>query len=147
MNFSTFANSGGLAQLARAFDWQSRGQGFDSPRLHKKPQAKLGVFLIMVYYVYILYSIHQDRFYIGQTKNKAQRIRYHNSGQVSSTKPYRLWEMVWHMEFKTRAEAMDRERKLKNLKSQLKISQFMLKKGVLNTKSSPEFFAKIRGSS
>ena len=26
--------NGGLAQLARAFDWQSRGQGFDSPILH-----------------------------------------------------------------------------------------------------------------
>ena len=26
---------GALAQLARAFDWQSRGQGFDSPMLHK----------------------------------------------------------------------------------------------------------------
>ena len=25
---------GGLAQLARAFDWQSKGQGFDSPILH-----------------------------------------------------------------------------------------------------------------
>ena len=27
--------NGALAQLARAFDWQSRGQGFDSPRLHR----------------------------------------------------------------------------------------------------------------
>jgi hypothetical protein len=25
---------GGLAQLARACDWQSQGQGFDSPNLH-----------------------------------------------------------------------------------------------------------------
>ncbi len=28
-------NNGVLAQLARAFDWQSRGQGFDSPILHQ----------------------------------------------------------------------------------------------------------------
>ncbi len=26
---------GGIAQLARAFDWQSKGQGFDSPYLHQ----------------------------------------------------------------------------------------------------------------
>jgi hypothetical protein len=33
--FLKFAqNSGGLAQLARAFDWQSKGQEFDSPNLH-----------------------------------------------------------------------------------------------------------------
>jgi hypothetical protein len=29
--------NGGLAQLARALDWQSKGQGFDSPNLHEKP--------------------------------------------------------------------------------------------------------------
>ncbi len=28
---------GGLAQLARALDWQSKGQGFDSPNLHHRP--------------------------------------------------------------------------------------------------------------
>jgi hypothetical protein len=33
--FFTFAAcSGVLAQLARALDWQSKGQGFDSPILH-----------------------------------------------------------------------------------------------------------------
>ena len=33
--FITFAHFfGGLAQLARALDWQSKGQGFDSPILH-----------------------------------------------------------------------------------------------------------------
>ena len=30
---------GVLAQLARALDWQSKGQGFDSPILHKKEQS------------------------------------------------------------------------------------------------------------
>ena len=29
-----FSTIGDIAQLARAFDWQSRGQGFDSPYLH-----------------------------------------------------------------------------------------------------------------
>ena len=34
--FITFVHVfGGLAQLARALDWQSKGQGFDSPILHK----------------------------------------------------------------------------------------------------------------
>lgn len=28
------SKTGGVAQLARARDWQSRGQGFDSPHLH-----------------------------------------------------------------------------------------------------------------
>ena len=36
--FHTFAtHSGGLAQLARAFDWQSKGHRFDSDILHPHP--------------------------------------------------------------------------------------------------------------
>lgn len=31
----THTRFGALAQLARALDWQSKGQGFDSPTLHK----------------------------------------------------------------------------------------------------------------
>lgn len=30
---------GGVAQLARAFEWHSKGQGFDSPYLQKKVVA------------------------------------------------------------------------------------------------------------
>ena len=47
LNLSLFASfhfilkftsvTGGLAQLARACDWQSQGQGFDSPNLHLRP--------------------------------------------------------------------------------------------------------------
>ena len=35
--------SGGLAQLARACDWQSQGQGFDSPNLHPRPPTSSDV--------------------------------------------------------------------------------------------------------
>jgi hypothetical protein len=39
--FFTFAaDSGVLAQLARALDWQSKGQGFDSPILHNQLTEK-----------------------------------------------------------------------------------------------------------
>ena len=39
---------GGIAQLARAFDWQSRGQGFDSPYLHSKKQVSDLLFCIIL---------------------------------------------------------------------------------------------------
>ena len=38
-----FLNYGALAQLARAFDWQSRGQRFDSAMLHNKNDKQLEV--------------------------------------------------------------------------------------------------------
>lgn len=34
-------NPGAIAQLARAFDWQSRGRGFDSPWLHETNEPPL----------------------------------------------------------------------------------------------------------
>ena len=36
---------GGLAQLARAFDWQSKGQRFDSAILHPELQRLADLFL------------------------------------------------------------------------------------------------------
>ena len=38
-------NDGGLAQLARAFDWQSKGQRFDSAILHEN-QSLIDLFLL-----------------------------------------------------------------------------------------------------
>jgi hypothetical protein len=46
----SFLNIGDIAQLARAFDWQSRGQGFDSPYLHKQAKnncPRMGVFVFV----------------------------------------------------------------------------------------------------
>jgi hypothetical protein len=34
---------GDIAQLARACDWQSQGQGFETPYLHKKPSESESV--------------------------------------------------------------------------------------------------------
>ncbi len=36
---------GALAQLARALDWQSKGQGFDSPMLHQRVSEMVPFFL------------------------------------------------------------------------------------------------------
>ena len=39
-------SDGALAQLARAFDWQSRGREFDSHTLHKKKHLKSQVLFL-----------------------------------------------------------------------------------------------------
>jgi putative endonuclease len=67
-----------------------------------------------IYYVYILKSLTNGRFYIGQTNNIERRLRDHNSGQsryTSLTKPFILLHTE---EFSTRAEAVRRERNLKS---------------------------------
>lgn len=70
-----------------------------------------------MYYVYILYSAHADRYYVGQTDNLASRLQHHNDGKVTSTKAYVPWEMKYHETHETRSEAMLREREIKARKS------------------------------
>ena len=62
----------------------------------------------MEFFVYILKSLKDDRFYIGQTNDIASRIKRHNSGQVTATKNRRPLVIIHTEKFATRAEAMQR---------------------------------------
>ncbi|MBS1545084.1 MAG: GIY-YIG nuclease family protein [Bacteroidetes bacterium] len=79
-----------------------------------------------MYYVYILFSCTHGRYYIGQTAQLSNRIKRHNSGTECSTSPYRPWELLWCCTKPTRKEAMQLERKLKNL-SRSRLEVFVIK--------------------
>jgi len=79
-----------------------------------------------MYFTYILYSNLFDKYYIGQTNDVKQRLNRHNRGQVTSTKPYKPWELVLVIQKTSRSEAMILERKLKNL-NRKKLLQFIEK--------------------
>ena len=66
-----------------------------------------------MFYVYIIYSKNDDRFYVGMTANIQQRIKDHNSGRNKSTKPYRPWIVVHTEVFQNRTDARKREKYLK----------------------------------
>ncbi|MFA6469103.1 MAG: GIY-YIG nuclease family protein [Bacteroidota bacterium] len=68
----------------------------------------------MKYCIYILKSLSQDRYYIGQTSNLPNRLKEHNSGKVFSTKPFRPWSIIHYETFPTRTEAIKREHFLKS---------------------------------
>ncbi len=40
----------------------------------------------MMYYVYVLRSLKDSKFYIGYTKNLEKRLNEHNNGKVIATK-------------------------------------------------------------
>ena len=84
----------------------------------------------MAYFVYILYSPSKDQYYVGQTNDLSKRLARHNAGYERFTKSRKPWELEHSEGFETRAEAMIKERKLKNLKSQEKIKSYIDKKGV-----------------
>jgi len=78
----------------------------------------------MAYYVYILFTKGYDKYYIGQTNAVEERLKRHNSGTEKATAPYRPWEILWFTEKPSRAEAMELEKKLKNL-SKRRLIAFM----------------------
>ncbi|MEK7580349.1 MAG: GIY-YIG nuclease family protein [Patescibacteria group bacterium] len=70
-----------------------------------------------MYWLYILKSLKNDKYYIGQTKNLEQRLTHHNQGKNQSTKYSRPWELIYNKEFSSRNEVMKFEKYLKSLKN------------------------------
>jgi putative endonuclease len=72
----------------------------------------------MKFYVYILYNLKHDKFYIGQTNCLDARIIEHNSGQVNYTLKYDGgWNLVYYVKYSNRTEAIKREKFLKKQKN------------------------------
>jgi len=64
--------------------------------------------------VYVLYSRNFKRTYVGQTNNLEQRLERHNKGMVKSTRLFQPWDVAYHEQYRSRAEAMKREKWLKS---------------------------------
>ena len=70
----------------------------------------------MTYFVYILKSLKDSGYYIGQTDNIDSRIKKHNCGYVKSTQARRPFILIKKETLNTRGEARKRENYLKKLK-------------------------------
>ena len=70
-----------------------------------------------MYFVYILKSNKNGRYYIGSTNNLERRILEHNSGKTKSLKYLRPLEIVFYKEFIEEYEAKKIEKKLKRFKN------------------------------
>lgn len=81
----------------------------------------------MSYYVYILRSLKNDSFYKGSTENLEKRLAEHNEGKTQSTARYAPWKIEWFTTKSTRAEAIQLEKKLKNITSRNRIEAFIEK--------------------
>ena len=66
-----------------------------------------------MHYTYILLSKKCHKFYFGSANDLLERFRLHNSGKVTSTKPYIPWQLVWYAGFSTEKEARKFEQYLK----------------------------------
>jgi len=66
-----------------------------------------------MYFAYVIFSKACMRFYKGQCQNLEKRLVEHNKGLTKSTKPFIPWELVYFESFRTREEALAREKYFK----------------------------------
>ena len=92
----------------------------------------------MMFYVYILYSVDFDKYYIGHTDNLNDRLWSHNNTERATfTSKYRPWTFAACFEIgERRADAMKVESQLKKLKSKIMLKRII--EGIY-----PDFIAQL----
>jgi putative endonuclease len=70
-----------------------------------------------MYYVYLLKSAKDNRYYVGYTEDLKQRFIEHQKGKVRATKDRRPLELFYYEAYSDRKTAQERERKLKQFGS------------------------------
>lgn len=79
----------------------------------------------MSYYVYVLKSLKNNRYYTGSTNNLERRLEEHNTGQSIYTKSTRPFVLVYYEKYSTRSEAMKREKEFKTGKGREELKRIL----------------------
>jgi putative endonuclease len=79
----------------------------------------------MAHFVYILYSVSLDLYYIGSSANPEERLKKHLSNHRGFTSKAKDWLICYTASFPDKTEALKRERQLKSWKSREKIRQLL----------------------
>jgi len=66
-----------------------------------------------MFYVYVLRSKRNGRFYVGSTKDVKKRLVEHNSGKSKAIRYNRPLELIYTEQYSTRSDVVKRERFLK----------------------------------
>jgi putative endonuclease len=78
-----------------------------------------------MYFVYILQSKKDHRYYVGVSENVERRLREHNAGGSKSTAPYRPWTIIKIEEYPDAKLAYKRERFIKSKHSRIIIEKIV----------------------
>ena len=69
-----------------------------------------------MYFIYVIKSLKNKRYYIGSTNNLKRRLEEHNSGKSKYTRLTKPFRLIYKEEYKTLKEARKREYYLKKIK-------------------------------
>jgi putative endonuclease len=82
-----------------------------------------------MYYIYILFSLKTNKYYVGSTNDLQGRLKHHNTGSTPSTKSGAPnWEIRYTETVPNRVAALKREREIKKKKSRNYI-ELLIQKG------------------
>ena len=70
----------------------------------------------MPYYIYILQSLKDNKYYIGSTSDVAARVQFHNAGLQQSTRNRIPFKLVLFEEYGSKKDALKREKQIKSWK-------------------------------
>ncbi|MEI6087281.1 MAG: GIY-YIG nuclease family protein [Bacteroidota bacterium] len=79
----------------------------------------------MPFFVYILHSSKNDKFYIGSCEDITVRLTQHNTGRNKSTHSGMPWVLMYTEQFETRSYAVSRELQIKKMKSKKYIEKLV----------------------
>jgi putative endonuclease len=78
-------------------------------------QVSDGFFYVLMFTVYVLYSSHYAKIYVGYTSNLPQRILSHNELATKGyTIKFRPWKIIHTEVFEEKSASMKREKELKS---------------------------------
>jgi putative endonuclease len=78
-----------------------------------------------VYYVYILQSVKDHKYYIGSSADVKARLKYQNAGKQRSTKNRIPFILVYTESFENRSQAEYREKQIKSYKGGAAFKKFI----------------------
>ena len=85
----------------------------------------IGIRILQKFFLYILQSQRNRKYYVGTTKDTKGRLNQHNRGVGKSTRSSRPWRLIYTEEYNSRSEAVGREKRIKNQKSRSYIENLL----------------------
>jgi len=86
----------------------------------------------IMHFVYVLYSLKDNRLYKGYTSNIQNRLLRHNSGGSTSTAKRKPFVLIHIEQFENKSVALKRELFLKTLKGGSELISFLKSKNILD---------------
>ena len=80
---------------------------------------------IKFYYVYVLLSKLDDKFYIGFTEDLRKRLQEHNDGKSFATKCRRPFELIFYEAYRNKYDALRREKYFKSTKGKTSLKSML----------------------